>query len=99
MTAIDHFQGHGEAAVKLHRDWMSDPQYIKTHALVVLLQKGLQYYEIEQSINQVCRTLATNDVGIMVSDGVEWYTIVSIIIDVVFWTFIRTSDFFAERRS
>ncbi|MCJ1347793.1 hypothetical protein MMC31_006022 [Peltigera leucophlebia] len=50
--------GHGEAAVKLQRDWIPDPQtlpfaqYIKTHALVVLVQKGLQYYEIEQSINQ-----------------------------------------------
>ncbi|MCJ1465471.1 hypothetical protein MMC07_004089 [Pseudocyphellaria aurata] len=50
--------GHGEAAVKLQRDWISDPQtlpfaqHIKTHALVVLVQKGLQYYEIEQSINQ-----------------------------------------------
>lgn len=105
MTAIDRSQGHGEAAVKLQRDWMSDPQslpfaqYIKTHALVVLVQKGLQYYEIEQSIHQVCRTLATNEVGIMVSDGVEWYTIVGIIINVVFWTFVGTSDFFAERRS
>ncbi|KAL9026708.1 MAG: hypothetical protein Q9196_004664 [Gyalolechia fulgens] len=50
--------GHGEAAVKLQRDWNQDPQslpfaqHIKTHALVLLLQKGLQYYEIEQSINQ-----------------------------------------------
>lgn len=59
MTAINSFAGHGEAAVKLQRDWIPDPQtlpfaqYIKTHALVVLVQKGLQYYEIEQSINQV----------------------------------------------
>lgn len=50
--------GHGEAAVKLQRDWNQDPQslpfaqHIKTHALVLLVQKGLQYYEIEQSINQ-----------------------------------------------
>lgn len=75
MTAIDLVQGHGEAAVKLQRDWISDPQTlpfaqnIKTHALVGLVQKGLQYYEIEQSINQVRRTLATNDDGIMVSEG------------------------------
>ncbi|KAI4193188.1 MAG: hypothetical protein LQ348_002935 [Seirophora lacunosa] len=50
--------GHGEAAVKLQRDWIQDPQalpfaqHIKTHALVLLVQKGLQYYEIERSINQ-----------------------------------------------
>lgn len=70
------FKGHGEAAVKLQRDWISDPQslpfaqHIKTHALVVLVQKGLQYYDIEQSINQVRRTLATHSVmmGIMVSE-------------------------------
>ncbi|KAL8730319.1 MAG: hypothetical protein Q9181_004706 [Wetmoreana brouardii] len=49
---------HGDAAVKLQRDWNQDPQslpfaqHIKTHALVRLVQKGLQYYEIEQSINQ-----------------------------------------------
>jgi hypothetical protein len=48
--------GHGEAAVKLQRDWTSDPQrlpcaqHIKPHALIVLVQKGLQYHEIEQSI-------------------------------------------------
>jgi len=52
--------GHGEAAVKLERNWNVDPrslpfaQYIRTHALVLLVQKGLQYYEIEQSLNQVC---------------------------------------------
>ncbi|KAL8689657.1 MAG: hypothetical protein Q9218_004719 [Villophora microphyllina] len=51
-------QGHGDAAVKLQRDWNQDPQslpfaqHIKTHALVRLVQKGLQYYEIEQSLNQ-----------------------------------------------
>ena len=45
--------------MKLQRDWIQDPQslpfaqYIKTHALVVLVQKGLQYYDIEQSIHQV----------------------------------------------
>ncbi|KAL8718708.1 MAG: hypothetical protein Q9225_004189 [Loekoesia sp. 1 TL-2023] len=50
--------GHGEAAVKLQRDWIQDPQslpfaqHIKTHALVQLVQKGLQYYEIEQSVNR-----------------------------------------------
>ncbi|KAI4172608.1 MAG: hypothetical protein LQ343_003455 [Gyalolechia ehrenbergii] len=54
----DEILGHGEAAVKLQRDWNQDPQslpfaqHIKTHALVLLVQKGLQYYEIEQSINQ-----------------------------------------------
>ncbi|KAL8680948.1 MAG: hypothetical protein Q9186_002908 [Xanthomendoza sp. 1 TL-2023] len=50
--------GHGEAAVKLQRDWIQDPQSLpyaqdtKTHALVRLVQKGIQYYQIEQSINQ-----------------------------------------------
>ncbi|KAL8908135.1 MAG: hypothetical protein Q9171_005578 [Xanthocarpia ochracea] len=50
--------GHGEAAVKLQRDWMQDPQSLpyaqdtKTHALVRLVQKGIQYYEVEKSINQ-----------------------------------------------
>jgi hypothetical protein len=55
---IDCLTGHGEAAVKLQRDWNSDPQSlpfaprIKTHALVSLVQKGLQYHEIEQTISQ-----------------------------------------------
>lgn len=55
----DHLLGHGDAAVKLQRDWLLDPQtlpfaqHIKTHALVSLLQKGLQYYQIEQSLDQV----------------------------------------------
>ncbi|KAI9848248.1 MAG: hypothetical protein M1838_000604 [Thelocarpon superellum] len=50
--------GYGEAAVKLQRDWTEDPQglpfgqYIKTHALVTLVQKGLQYHEVEQSLDQ-----------------------------------------------
>lgn len=43
----------------LQRAWNPDPQnlpfapYIKTHALVTLVQKGLQYHELEQSIDQV----------------------------------------------
>ncbi|KAG2418114.1 hypothetical protein HFD88_001215 [Aspergillus terreus] len=50
--------GHGEAAVTLQRAWNRDPQslpfapYIKTHALVSLVQKGLQYYELEQSLDK-----------------------------------------------
>lgn len=42
----------------LQRAWYPDPQalpfapYIKTHALVTLVQKGLQYHEIEQSLDQ-----------------------------------------------
>ncbi|KAK2757669.1 hypothetical protein FQN54_004638 [Arachnomyces sp. PD_36] len=50
--------GHGEAAVMLQRAWNPDPQnlpfaqYIKTHALVTLVQKGLQYHEVEQSLDQ-----------------------------------------------
>lgn len=106
MTAIDQVQGHGEAAVKLQRNWISDPQtlpyaqHIKPHALVVLVQKGLQYYEIEQSINQVRCTLSTNHDGIMVSDALEWqwHTIITIIISVVFWSSIGTSHVVAERR-
>ncbi|KAL4892606.1 WD40-repeat-containing domain protein [Aspergillus ambiguus] len=52
------FLGHGEAAVTLQRAWNRDPQslpfapYIKTHALVSLVQKGLQYYELEQSLDK-----------------------------------------------
>ncbi|PLB50205.1 WD40 repeat-like protein [Aspergillus steynii IBT 23096] len=50
--------GHGEAAVTLQRAWNRDPQslpfapYIRTHALVSLVQKGLQYYELEQSLDK-----------------------------------------------
>lgn len=52
--------GHGDAAVSLQRAWYPDPQalpfarHIKTHALVSLVQKGLQYYELESSIDKVC---------------------------------------------
>ncbi|KAJ6106449.1 hypothetical protein N7512_009966 [Penicillium capsulatum] len=51
--------GHGEAALSLQRAWYSDPQslpfarHIKTHALVSLVQKGLQYHELESSIDKV----------------------------------------------
>lgn len=68
--------GHGEAAVKLERDWNVDPQslpfaqYIKTHALVLLVQKGLQYHEIEQSLNQVRYRVPL--VVISISDVVAW---------------------------
>ncbi|KAI9888256.1 MAG: hypothetical protein M1814_000795 [Vezdaea aestivalis] len=50
--------GYGEAAVKLQRDWKSEPQglpfapHIKTHALVSLVQKGLLYHEVESSIDK-----------------------------------------------
>ncbi|KAF9888341.1 hypothetical protein FE257_008774 [Aspergillus nanangensis] len=50
--------GHGEAAITLQRAWNRDPQslpfapYIKTHALVSLVQKGLQYYELEKSLDK-----------------------------------------------
>lgn len=60
---IPCFSGHGEAAVKLQRDWLLDPQTlpfaqnIKTHALVSLVQKGLQYYQIEQTLDQVSRNV------------------------------------------
>ena len=58
LMSLD-FQGFGDAAVKLQRDWHIEPQtlpfaqHIKAHALVSLLQKGLQYYHIEQSLEQV----------------------------------------------
>lgn len=50
--------GLGDAAVTLQRAWNRDPQslpfapYIKTHALVSLVQKGLQYYELEHSLDK-----------------------------------------------
>ena len=43
----------------LQRAWNHDPQslpfapYIRTHALVSLVQKGLQYHELEQSFDKV----------------------------------------------
>ncbi|KAK2744032.1 hypothetical protein FQN57_004485 [Myotisia sp. PD_48] len=49
--------GHGEAAVMLQRAWNPDPQNlpfapsIRTNALISLVQKGLQYHELEQSID------------------------------------------------
>ena len=51
--------GLGEAAVMLQRAWNEDPQslpfapYIKAHALVSLVQKGLHYHELEHSIDKV----------------------------------------------
>ena len=57
--SLELSKGFGDAAVKLQRDWLLEPQklpfaqHIKTHALVSLLQKGLQYYQVEQSIDQV----------------------------------------------
>ncbi|KAI9833415.1 MAG: hypothetical protein M1826_007513 [Phylliscum demangeonii] len=48
--------GFDEAAVKLQRDWNVDPQrlpfadFVKTHALVTLLHKGLQYCELERLV-------------------------------------------------
>ncbi|RAL03778.1 WD40 repeat domain-containing protein [Aspergillus ibericus CBS 121593] len=56
--ATKSFTGHGEAALTLQRAWNHDPQslpfapYIKTHALVSLVQKGLQYYELEHSLDR-----------------------------------------------
>ncbi|KAI5301368.1 hypothetical protein KEM56_001798 [Ascosphaera pollenicola] len=50
--------GLGEAATLLQRHWMFDPQslpfapFVKTHALVTLVQKGLQYWELEKSITK-----------------------------------------------
>ncbi|MCJ1476525.1 hypothetical protein MMC13_005191 [Lambiella insularis] len=53
--------GHGQAAAKFQASWREDPEtlpfarHIKTHALIHLVQKGLQYYELEQSIDQYGR--------------------------------------------
>ena len=64
---IPYFQGHPDAAVKLQRDWLIDPQtlpfaqHIKTHALVSLIQKGLQYYQIEQSLDPVSHNTPVNN--------------------------------------
>ncbi|BCR83089.1 WD40 repeat domain-containing protein [Aspergillus chevalieri] len=50
--------GLGDAAVMLQRAWNHDPQslpfapYIRTHALVSLVQKGLQYHELEKSLDK-----------------------------------------------
>jgi hypothetical protein len=61
LTKSPFFQtGHGDAAVSLQRAWFPDPQslpfarHIKTHALVSLVQKGLQYHELESSLDKVC---------------------------------------------
>jgi hypothetical protein len=57
------FTGLGEAAVMLQRAWNHDPQslpfapHIKTHALVSLVQKGLYYHELEQSIDKARSTI------------------------------------------
>jgi hypothetical protein len=43
----------------LQREWNADPQklpfapYVKPHALITLVQKGLQYHELEQLVDQV----------------------------------------------
>ncbi|KAK2739721.1 hypothetical protein FQN55_009311 [Onygenales sp. PD_40] len=50
--------GYGEAALMLQRAWNQKPQdfpfasYIKPHALITLIQKGVQYYDLERSIDQ-----------------------------------------------
>lgn len=53
--------GHAQTAARLQRDWgRGDPEklpfapFIRTHALVHLLQKGLRYHELETSLDQVC---------------------------------------------
>ena len=54
-------EGHGKTAARLQRDWGLDPETlpfarrIKTHALISLVQKGLQYHEIEKSLDQARR--------------------------------------------
>ena len=61
ISNTDTSSGFAESAVKLQRDWFNDPQslpfadHIKSHALVSLVSKGLQYHQCEQTLNQVCR--------------------------------------------
>jgi len=63
VSGINTVIGHGEAAVKLQRDWVENPQtlpfaeHINRHALVSLVHKGLLYHEIEASVKQVCNIL------------------------------------------
>ncbi|KAH0544839.1 hypothetical protein FGG08_001068 [Glutinoglossum americanum] len=56
------FLGYGEAAVRLQRDWNLDPQslpfasHVRAQALVSLVQKGLLYHELEQTVDQARHT-------------------------------------------
>ncbi|KAI9812393.1 MAG: hypothetical protein M1832_000428 [Thelocarpon impressellum] len=67
--------GYGDAAVKLERDWKEDPQglpfaqFIRTHALVSLVQKGLQYHEIEQSLDQHGRPIPPSEAVLFFGPG------------------------------
>jgi hypothetical protein len=53
--------GHGQTAARLQRDWGQDPEalsfapHVQTHALIALVQKGLQFYDLERSIDQARR--------------------------------------------
>ncbi|EDN08727.1 predicted protein [Histoplasma mississippiense (nom. inval.)] len=63
------FYSHGDAALMLQRAWNHNPQdfpfasYIKPHALIVLIQKGLQYFELEQSLDQAGNPLPLTTVS------------------------------------
>ena len=99
--------GYGEAAVKLQRDWIADPQslpfaqHIKTHALVVLLQKGLRYHEIEQTIHQVCflQVVHHDDIPILSPSEFSRESVIAIILDnMLFWASSGTDDGVAPGR-
>ena len=56
---MDALVGFGEAAVKFQRDWLDNPQdlpfapSVRTHALITLVQKGLQLCELESVVKEV----------------------------------------------
>ncbi|PGH10234.1 hypothetical protein AJ79_05489 [Helicocarpus griseus UAMH5409] len=61
--------GHAQAAIMLQRAWHQNPDdlpfasYIKPHALVTLIQKGLLYYELEQSLDKACNCFLSKSRG------------------------------------
>jgi hypothetical protein len=67
---VNGTSGFGEAAVKLQQKWMTNPEAlpysdtVKEHALVILIQKGLQYCELEQELKVSCRAAIFPTVGL-----------------------------------
>ena len=63
--------GFADAAVKLQRDWLMDPESlpfaetITSHMLVTLIQKGLQLYELEEivKVGDAFQSLRHRDTG------------------------------------
>ncbi|KAI1962130.1 hypothetical protein LOZ67_000193 [Ophidiomyces ophidiicola] len=69
--------GYGEAAIMLQRAWNPDPQKlpfapaVKSHALITLIQKGLQYFDLEQCIDQKGGSVSSSTVSFFGSSVVE----------------------------